>query len=156
MNRWKRWASAALSLTLLTGLLPVTAWAAELRQSGWAASFSAAQTVETAEPAESDSGTCGENLTWNFDADSGKLTISGSGEMEDYTQNNTPWNADQYDIQTVVIESGVTSIGEFAFSGCSNMNMITIPADVASIGRGAFFGWCQLDQHCHSGRRDQY
>lgn len=144
MNRWKRWASAALSLTLLTGLLPVTAWAAELRQSGWAASFSAAQTVETAEPAESDSGTCGENLAWNFDADSGKLTISGSGEMEDYTQNNTPWNADQYDIQTVVIESGVTSIGEFAFSGCSNMNMITIPADVASIGRGAFFGCASL------------
>lgn len=143
MNRWKRWASAALSLTLLTGLLPVTAWAAELRQSGWAASFSAAQ---AAEPAESASGTCGENLTWNFDADSGKLTISGSGEMEDYTQtiDSAPWSAARYDIQTAVIEPGVTSIGEFAFSGCSNMNMITIPADVASIGRGAFFGCASL------------
>lgn len=142
MNRWKRWVSAALSLTLLTGLLPVTAWAAEFRQSGWAASFSAAS--ERAVQAETTSGTCGDELTWSYDADSKTLTISGSGEMEDYTQNNTPWSAARYDIQTVVIESGVTSIGAYGFSGCSNMNMITIPADVASIGRGAFFGCASL------------
>lgn len=137
MNRWKRWASAALSLTLLTGLLPVTAWAAEFRQSGWAASFSAAQ---AAEPAESASGTCGENLTWNFDADSGKLTISGSGEMEDYTQtiDSAPWSAARYDIQTAVIEPGVTSIGEDAFNGCDKMTSVSLPATLREIHARAF------------------
>lgn len=144
MNRWKRWVSAALSLTLLTGLLPVTAWAAEFRQSGWAASFSAAS--ERAVQAETTSGTCGDELTWSYDADSKTLTISGSGEMEDYTQtiDSAPWSAAQHDIQTAVIEPGVTSIGAYGFSGCSNMKSVTLPESVISIGQGAFFGCASL------------
>lgn len=68
------------------------------------------------------------------------MTISGSGEMEDYTQtiDSAPWSAAQHDIQTAVIEPGVTSIGAYGFSGCSNMKSVTLPESVISIGRGRF------------------
>ena len=92
------------------------------------------------------SGTCGENVNWTLD-DAGKLTISGTGEMQNYYRNyvgyntyllNTPWDANKDSIQSVVIEAGVTSIGESAFLGCTNLMSITIPDSVISIGWDAF------------------
>lgn len=63
------------------------------------------------------SGTCGDNLTWTLDAD-GVLTISGTGAMKDYTdssnRNPSPF-CENNTIKTVVIEKGVTSIGEWRF-----------------------------------------
>ena len=61
------------------------------------------------------SGVCGENLTWAID-DEGCLTISGTGEMYDYDHsynNNSPWR--NREVKTVLINEGVTSIGDFAF-----------------------------------------
>lgn len=55
------------------------------------------------------SGTCGDNLTWTFDSD-GTLTISGTGEMGSYTSSSMPWYKHIYDITSIVIEDGVTSI----------------------------------------------
>lgn len=79
----------------------------------------------TAFAAESASGTCGENLSWTLDEE-GTLTISGTGAMADYDceENLAPW-AD-YKIITVVIESGVTTIGAYAFDRCSELTSVTI------------------------------
>ena len=61
-------------------------------------------------------GTCGENLTWVFDDYTGALTISGTGEMEDYDGNNeAPWTLIKDNIKEVVIENGVTGIAKRAF-----------------------------------------
>ena len=60
-----------------------------------------------AEAAIVDSGTCGENLTWTLDGE-GTLRIAGEGAMGDY---GAPWSRNRDSIKTVVIESGVTSIG---------------------------------------------
>ena len=65
------------------------------------------------------SGTCGEGVTWTLD-DEGKLTISGSGEIDDWAFRNN-WH-----IENVVIEEGITLIGICAFSGCINLKSITI------------------------------
>ena len=84
------------------------------------------------------SGTCGENLTWRFE--DGVLTISGTGAMTDYSPMQgpqVPWAAAQ--IKSVVIESGVTSIGDHAFVGQVGLTSITIPDSVTSIGDDAFF-----------------
>ncbi len=81
------------------------------------------------------SGTCGENLTWTFEEATKTLTISGSGDMPNYSY-ESPWST--YGIKTVVIESGVTSIGECAFIRCFNLASITIPNSVTSIGNWAF------------------
>jgi hypothetical protein len=67
----------------------------------------------------------------------GTLTVFGSGDMEDYS-GATPWDSYRTQIRTVVIEEGVTLIGNVAFSGCSNLNEVAISNSVVWIGTGAF------------------
>ena len=67
----------------------------------------------------------------------GVMTVSGTGAMADYEEyNDTPWSS--YDVKTIVIESGVTSIGVKALSSCSKLESVSIPASVTSIGNYAF------------------
>ncbi|MCD8004011.1 MAG: leucine-rich repeat domain-containing protein, partial [Clostridia bacterium] len=87
-----------------------------------------------------ESGRCGEDLTWTFTSD-GTLTISGTGEMYDYDSVSAPWYEYSDSITSVVIESGVESIGACAFSACESVTSITIPGSVTSIG-GYAFGYC--------------
>ena len=86
-----------------------------------------------------DSGSCGaegDNVTWTLDSE-GTLTISGEGAMNDYVSNyNTPWSSLKY--ENVVIENGITSIGEKAFSFCYALTSISLPDSVTSIGNSAF------------------
>ena len=70
----------------------------------------------------------------------GVLTISGTGAMANYDDEDVPWYEKISDITSVVIESGVTSIGNYAFIECSNLASVSIPATVTSIGEGAFCG----------------
>ena len=97
-----------------------------------------------------DSGNCGTNLSWNYIDET--LTISGSGEMIDFQEdgNNCPWNKYKKDIFFVNIESGVTSIGNYAFSQCVQLTGINIPDGLTSIGEYAFSGCTELrmDQRC--------
>jgi hypothetical protein len=89
-------------------------------------------TVLAATPAIIDSGECGENLTWTFN-DEGTLTISGEGDMTDWygvLAETVPWYSYRKQIFEVVIENGITSIGSYAFSECSNLSSITIPNSV--------------------------
>ena len=103
-----------------------------------------------------DSGDC--TVTLN----NGTLTVSGKGAMADYTQSDKrPWDGNRNDITSVVVESGVTSVGMAAFfyctamtsvtlpegltaingmtfCDCSSLTSITIPSTVTSIGQGAF------------------
>ena len=90
------------------------------------------------------SGICGENLTWTLDA-AGTLTVSGTGAMEDYhIYNDMPWYQSRDSIKAVVVENGVTTIGEYAFYGCSSLISITIPEGVTAIGYRAFSGCSSL------------
>ncbi len=85
------------------------------------------------------SGTCGGNVTWSLDTDTGVLTISGSGEMTDYsTGSSTPWYDYVSYINTVTIEDGITSIGNYAFYNCTGLTSVTISDSVTSIKTSAF------------------
>ena len=93
----------------------------------------------TSAAAETASGTCGENgdnLTWILTAD-GTLTISGEGEMGSCSA-SAPWEERKNDIKAVIIESGVTSIGSYGFSGCTALINVVIPDGVTDIGNDAF------------------
>lgn len=79
------------------------------------------------------SGTCGENLIWMLDADTGVLEINGSGEMT-----SSPWVSHWPYIKQVFLSDGITSISSSAFTSCSRMESITIPGSVQEIGRHAF------------------
>ena len=85
-----------------------------------------------------ETGTCGENLTWTLD-DAGTLTISGTGAMDDYASiTQMPWYSQRESIQSVVLEDGVTTIGDYAFESCRNLSSVTIPDSVTTIGEWAF------------------
>ena len=82
------------------------------------------------------SGRCGDNLTWTLQ--DGVLTISGTGPMWDYSEEDPSYYAYQESITSVVIENGATSIGECAFSDCTALESVTIPSTVTSILWAAF------------------
>ena len=70
------------------------------------------------------SGTCGDNLTWTLD-ENGLLTISGTGEMADYTwTERAPWDANRELINKIAVEDGVTVIGAYAF--CESVNLTEV------------------------------
>lgn len=136
----KRWIACVLIFALCFMMLPVSVFAAE----------------------EVASGTCGDQLTWVLDSE-GTLTISGTGDMDHFSVWPV-WDDYRSSIVNVVIEEGVTSIGNFAFTNhvdiqsirmpstltkignyafqfCEGLTQITIPASVTYIGKEAF-GWC--------------
>ena len=85
-------------------------------------------------------GTTGD-LTWSFNLSDSTLTISGEGDMPDYdnyASQFAPWyNARDY-ISTVIIEPGVTNIGNKAFYSCTYLKSVMIPNSVTRIGNKAF------------------
>lgn len=83
------------------------------------------------------------NVTWSLDEATGTLTISGTGDMEDYSSSSPFYN--NSNIKSVVIENGVTSIGNYAFGNCSSLTSVTIPDSVTSIDDSAFSGCSNLD-----------
>ena len=96
------------------------------------------------------SGSCGavENLDsvkWLLDKD-GTLIISGDGDMANYSESKkAPWYEKRELVKSIVIESSVTSIGDYAFDGCSNASgSLMIPDEVTSIGKYAFRHCCKL------------
>lgn len=95
------------------------------------------------------SGTCGTNITWTLD-DSGTLTISGTGEMEDYVLSgagvNYPWQAYRNSITRIVMEDGITSIGRNAFTDLAAVTEVSLPESVTYIGTNAFYNCVSLEE----------
>ena len=92
MKKWITSILLMLALVLLCAVIPMQAQASTV-----------------------DSGSCGENITWTLD-DSGVLTISGTGAMADYASASAaPWYSSRSNITKVVIENGITTIGDRAF-----------------------------------------
>ena len=123
----KKLLSLALSLVMVLALLP------------------AAQAAD-----KPTSGTCGAGLTWTF---SGRtLTISGTGAMEDYTAGYlAPWKRGRDStksdddffgisggVQRIVVEEGVTYIGNHAFDGAWSLTSVSLPGTLTGIGDEAF------------------
>ena len=147
----KRILSLLLVLVMLLGMLPTVALAAE---------------------DEAPHGSCGENATWRYDAETQTLTISGTGPMTDY-DSDTPEFGEYSEVVCISVKEGITSIGnsafdnvfsgnsaiadtlerillpstltkigDSAFANLTNVASITIPEAVTSVGEYAFYGWC--------------
>ena len=100
------------------------------------------------ENTNTESGTCGNGVSFVLYKDTGTLYISGNGNIYDgkYSSSdskyhaNAAWDKSKEFIKRVIIAKGVTAIGAYAFNGCTNLASITIPRSVTSIGYCAFYG----------------
>ena len=99
-------------------------------------------TTFTAEFAQTFSGQCGDNLYWKYAGHT--LTISGTGAMYDYSGYAMPWLLFRDTTDVVVLERGITHIGNNAFNGFAKLNKIELPSTLTSIGVNAFAGCRKL------------
>ncbi len=86
-------------------------------------------------------GSCGSGVSYRL-TPAGVLTISGNGQMYHFTSSNAPWQSyksgtGDYIIKEIVIENGVTHIGDGAFSDCTSLTKVTM-SSVTAIGNSAF------------------
>ncbi|MBR0360592.1 MAG: leucine-rich repeat domain-containing protein, partial [Clostridia bacterium] len=112
------------------------------------------------------SGTCGEDLAWTLDTETGELVLIGTGSTGSYwnckwdSQYAAPWYPYRENIKKVVINEGINRIGDCTFYDCQNLKSVTIPKSVTVIGDDAFIycpnltdvyytgnigGWCEID-----------
>jgi len=94
--------------------------------------------------ADSCSGTCGVNANWSLDTVTGVLNITGTGDMADYSGNDSPWYSYLSSIKTVIIGNDVTGIGANVFNSCVNLASVTIGSSVSKIGEESFFNCAVL------------
>ena len=90
----------------------------------------------------SDSGLCGDHVSWELLGE--VLYIDGEGQMDDYLPNASVWEPLAWLVRSVVIGKGVTSIGDHAFCGFTDLTAVSSPETVRSIGKGAFDGCAKL------------
>ena len=86
----------------------------------------------------SSSGQCGPNVTYTYNSSTKELVISGEGPMIDYQyESASPFYYS--DIKSVVIEDGVTTIGDWSFYNCYSLASVILPESITSIASSAFF-----------------
>jgi len=103
--------------------------------------FVAAVAAVTMSAKTAESGYCGANLTWFYNPSDSSLTISGTGPMTNYSEDNhAPWYEYYDKITSLNLESGMTTIGDYAFFWLSKVEYIDIPDGVTSIGDYSFGG----------------
>ena len=135
MKQWKR--LAALSSAIVMAAATLTYFPSDTLQNiSWKITASAETTTEPQTWNE-------DNLTWTLTAD-GTMTVSGTGAMKAYDIDDSPATQKKDSVKAIVIEDGVTSIGDYAFWNCTGLTSISIPNNVTSIGSSAFESCSQL------------
>ena len=82
-------------------------------------------------------GSCGKLARWTLDSD-GVLTISGRKNMDEFLYHGTPWHDSRENIRAVVVEEGITHLGDNAFEGCEKLETVTLAESVTSMGISVF------------------
>ena len=88
------------------------------------------------------SGTCGSGVAWALDND-GTLTIDGSGQIRDYSETDpAPWKGTA--VKKLVIGEGVTAVGAYAFTNCTEIACVQLPSTLTTLGDWCFAGCISL------------
>jgi len=111
----KRLIALLLALVLIAGMVPSVSAAVEY------------------------SGSCGLDLSWTLDPVTGVLHITGTGPMVDYSQNYEPWHKFNDKYTKVIVDYGCTHIGDWAFGFSENLQSVSLPNSVKSIGTCALY-----------------
>lgn len=143
--RLKRVISAALAVSMAVSMMPATAVSAFAEET----STNTAETTtvtgkDSAESKAETSGSCGktkaDKLEWSFNESTGVLTISGAGDMADYSSQTgvAPWKVFANKITEIQIGEQVTGIGTEAFNSLENLKKVNIPASIKRFGSYIF------------------
>ena len=81
-----------------------------------------------------------DNIEWYIDSD-GTLVFTGDGKIPDYMGSPAPWSSYAYCVKKIVINDGITSIGDFAFEGMINAKSVDLGNTIQSVG---IFSFCQV------------
>ena len=86
------------------------------------------------------SGSCGDHVKWTLTGTGSDLTLtfSGSGPMEDLWEEDIPWASNRTGIRKVVVEDGITSVGDYVCYSLNKLTDISLPDSLTSIGEYAF------------------
>ncbi len=85
-------------------------------------------------------GQCGDNLSWELNADDGQLSLSGNGAMEKYASaEQVPWSGLMVLIEDISFNGNITTISDYAFRDCDNLETIIIKDGITQIGKEAFY-----------------
>lgn len=84
------------------------------------------------------SGSCGDHATWKYIESSKTLVIGGTGPMKDFIVSDISWYDYRGSIRSIVVSSGITTIGNYSFYNLFMVSSVIIPNSVTSIGQGAF------------------
>lgn len=92
-----------------------------------------------------EAGRCSDNITWRLTGDY-TLYLDGTGEMENLSSSTQPWKKYAKSIKKIVVSDGITSIGDYAFSGLGEASSISFSSVVVKIGVCAFADCESLEQ----------
>lgn len=140
MKKVRRAFALLLSAALLLGVLEPAAIAA-----GPVTGANLQTTIQTPRSIEPQSGTCGDNATWSI-SDEGVLTISGSGAISDTGAHDMPWKNLRNDITSIVIDKGITRIGNWVFHSCTEAISVSLPSTLKEIGEQSFRSCSKITQ----------
>ena len=84
-----------------------------------------------------DTGTCGANVTWSYDNSTSTLTLSGIGATDNYIDDSDQPYRNTY-AKNLVVENGITRLGNCAFARFSNLQTILLPDSLINIGEQCF------------------
>lgn len=87
-----------------------------------------------------ESGSAGDSTNWTFNKSTGTLRISGTGATTNWSYNSrAPWNGYLADIKTIIVEEGVTAIGQYAFNGYTATAKVYLPKTLQKIEMSSFY-----------------
>lgn len=160
MNKGKRVLALGLATALLTGLTACGNPSSTGDSTGQSAQGQPDNSAQQVQPQDSNStqefldsitpetaeakGVCGADLTWYYQDN--VLVIKGTREMADYDSSDdlarqtiAPWRSYndgeiEDSISWVVMDEGITYIGDYAFYNCDNLTKVIIPSTVTDIG----------------------
>ena len=127
-----------MAVMMVFTMMPSMAWADDTEAGGNESSASGIIDRGDCGAASNEDGA--ESVKWELSTD-GTLTISGTGAMENYwstLNDKRPWKENLTKIKSLVVEEGVTSVGQNAFKSCSTLESVELPTSLTTIVSGAF------------------
>lgn len=85
------------------------------------------------------------DVNWEYNDTTKTLRIYGSGDMDNYpNEYSMPWYSKIKNVESIVVDEGITSVGDYAFSGATRLKSVQIADSVIAVNNYAFSSCASL------------